>query len=80
MMKQTARKQDIGMLGLYAAGFAAVVLAHARLFFKEGRYYIYGADGFNGTNAYILKGTTSTLTIILSDGVVSSIQYDAVVE
>ena len=40
----------------------------------------YGADGFNGTNAYILKGTTSTLTIILSDGVVSSIQYDAVVE
>lgn len=40
----------------------------------------YGADGFNGTNAYILKGTTSTLTIILDDGVVSSIQYDAVVE
>ena len=40
----------------------------------------YGADGFNGSNAYILKGTTSTLTIILSDGVVSSIQYDAVVE
>ena len=40
----------------------------------------YGADGFNGSNAYILKGTTSTLTIILSDGVVSSIQYDAVLE
>ena len=40
----------------------------------------YGADAFNGSNAYILKGTTSTLTIILSDGVVSSIQYDAVVE
>ena len=40
----------------------------------------YGADSFNGSNAYILKGTTSTLTIILTDGVVSSIQYDAVVE
>ena len=40
----------------------------------------YGTEGFNGSNAYILKGTTSTLTIILDDGVVSSIQYDAVVE
>ena len=40
----------------------------------------YGTEGFNGSNAYILKGTTSTLTIILEDGVVSSIQYDAVVE
>ena len=40
----------------------------------------YGADGFNGSNAYIMKGTTSTLTIILEGGIVSSIQYDAVVE
>ena len=40
----------------------------------------YGTEGFNGSNAYILKGTTSTLTIILDGGVVSSIQYDAVVE
>ena len=40
----------------------------------------YGAEGFNGSNAYILKGTTSTLTIILDGGVVTSIQYDAVVE
>ena len=40
----------------------------------------YGAEGFNGDNAYILKGTTSTLTIILEDGFVSSIQYDAVIE
>ena len=40
----------------------------------------YGADGFNGSNAYIMTGTTSTLTIILEDGVVSSIQYDAIVE
>ena len=40
----------------------------------------YGTEGFNGSNAYILKGTTSTLTIILDGGVVTSIQYDAVVE
>lgn len=40
----------------------------------------YGTEGFNGSNAYVLTGTTSTLTIILTDGVVSSIQYDAVVE
>ena len=39
-----------------------------------------GTEGFNGSNAYILKGTTSTLTIILDGGVVTSIQYDAVVE
>ena len=40
----------------------------------------YGADSFNGENAYILTGTTSTLTIILDNGRVSSIQYDAVIE
>ena len=40
----------------------------------------YGTEGFNGSNAYILKGTTSTLTIILEDGAVSSIQYDAIIE
>ena len=40
----------------------------------------YGADGFNGSNAYTMAGTTSTLTIILTDGIVSSIQYDAIVE
>ena len=40
----------------------------------------YGADSYNGENAYILKGTTSTLTIILEDGIVSSIVYDAVIE
>ena len=40
----------------------------------------YGADAFNGSNAYIMTGTTSTLTVILTDGVVSSIQYDAVIK
>lgn len=40
----------------------------------------YGTEGFNGSNAYVMTGTTSTLTVILTDGVVSSIQYDAVME
>ena len=40
----------------------------------------YGAEGFNGSNAYIMTSETATLTIIMADGVVSSIQYDAVVE
>ena len=40
----------------------------------------YGTDGFNGSNAYIMTGTTSTLTVILDNGVVSSIQYDAVIK
>ena len=40
----------------------------------------YGAEAFNGSNAYILTGTTSKLTIILTDGRVSSIQYDAIIE
>ncbi len=38
----------------------------------------YGADGFNGTNAYIMTKGSSRLTIIMKDDVVSSIQYDAV--
>ena len=40
----------------------------------------YGTEGFNGSNAYIMTGTTSTLTILVENGVVTSIQYDAVVE
>lgn len=40
----------------------------------------YGAESFNGTNAYIMTKGKSTLTVILTDGAVSSIQYDAVVE
>lgn len=40
----------------------------------------YGTTGYNGTNAYIMTGTTSKLTIIMDNGVVSSIQYDAVIE
>lgn len=40
----------------------------------------YGAESFNGTNAYVMTKGKSTLTVILTDGAVSSIQYDAVVE
>ena len=40
----------------------------------------YGAESFNGTNAYIMTKGKSTLTVILTDGAVTSIQYDAVVE
>ena len=36
---------------------------------------IYGADGYNGTNAYIYDKDDCELTIIIEDGCVSSIQY-----
>ena len=35
----------------------------------------YGADTFNGSNAYIITDEVGTLTIILEEGKVSSIQY-----
>lgn len=35
----------------------------------------YGADTFNGTNAYVITKGEGTLTVIMKDGVVSSIQY-----
>ena len=40
----------------------------------------YGTEGFNGSNEYLMTKGESTLRIILKDGVVFSIQYDAVVE
>lgn len=40
----------------------------------------YGAEGFNGSNAYIYTSSTATLTILVENGVVTSIQYDAVVK
>lgn len=39
----------------------------------------YGADSYNGTNAYVITGKNTRLTIILDNGVVSSIQYDALI-
>ena len=41
---------------------------------------IYGTEGFNGSNAFIMTKGATRLTIILTEGKVSSIQYDAVVE
>lgn len=38
----------------------------------------YGAASFNGSNAYILTKGACKLTVIITDGVVSSVQYDAV--
>lgn len=39
----------------------------------------YGAEAYNGSNAYILTTEHSRLTVILENGVVSSIQYDAII-
>lgn len=35
----------------------------------------YGTAGYNGSNAYVVNRNGGTLTVILKDGVVSSIQY-----
>lgn len=40
----------------------------------------YGADYFNGGNAYIITKGASRLTVILTDAAVSSIQFEAIVE
>ena len=39
----------------------------------------YGAEHFDGSNSYVMEQGDSTLTVILENGVVSSIQYDAIV-
>ena len=41
---------------------------------------VYGADAFNGVNAYIITETDASLTVILENDKVSSIQYNAVFE
>lgn len=35
----------------------------------------YGTDGYNGTNAFVISRGGATLTVILEDGSVTSIQY-----
>lgn len=40
----------------------------------------YGADSYNGTNAYIVTRGNGKLTVILEAGVVSSIQYEIVMD
>lgn len=39
----------------------------------------YGADAYNGTNAYIVTEGDTELTVILEEGVVTSIQYAVVI-
>jgi hypothetical protein len=39
----------------------------------------YGAESFNGKNAYILKKDVYSMTVLLKDGVVSSIEYGIVI-
>ena len=41
---------------------------------------VYGADAFNGVNAYIITEADASLTVILENDKVSSIQYNAVFE
>lgn len=41
---------------------------------------ICGANCFNGTNAYTQVLSSSKLTILMEDGVVSSIQYELIIE
>lgn len=40
----------------------------------------YGAENYNGTNAYTVKQGNGTLTVILKEGVVSSVQYAIITE
>jgi len=40
----------------------------------------YGADSFNGTNAYILTKGQSKLTVMVENDVVTTVMYDAIVE
>lgn len=41
---------------------------------------VYGADSFNGVNAYVMQEGNAKLTIIMDGDKVSSIQYNAVFE
>ena len=40
----------------------------------------YGAEVFNGTNAYVLIKGTGKLTVVITDGVVSGIRYEGIME
>ena len=39
---------------------------------------VYGTAGYNGMNAFVMDKEGSRLTVIITDGVVSSIQYDMI--
>ena len=40
----------------------------------------YGAENYNGTNAFVIKKGVGSLTIILENGVVNSIQYTLILD
>ncbi len=40
----------------------------------------YGTEGYNGSNAYVMPKDGMQLTVILTDGAVSSVQYTAIFE
>ena len=40
----------------------------------------YGAENYNGTNAFVIKKGVGALTIILENGVVNSIQYTLILD
>lgn len=44
--RRASRRAMLLALAAYTLGFAAVTLAHAWPFLREGRYFIYGGDGY----------------------------------
>ena len=41
---------------------------------------VYGADAFNGTNAFEMTKGNSRLTVLITDGVVSGVRYEGIPE
>ena len=40
----------------------------------------YGAQSYNGSNAYVMTKGDSKLTVVLTDGIVSSVQYEIILD
>ena len=40
----------------------------------------YGKDAFNGTNAFEMSKGSSKLTILITDGIVSGIRYEGIID
>lgn len=40
----------------------------------------YGAQFYNGSNAYVMTKGDSKLTVVLADGIVSSVQYEIILD
>ena len=41
---------------------------------------VYGADAFNGTNAFEMTKGSSKLTILITDGMVSGVRYEGIID